>query len=334
MTRVVSTLWAPGVPAWQDVEVIDRRELSWLSFVANVASAARRCDALVLDGSSRFHDRYRDLVVAAWVARMRRPPAVIIAEAAWDLTSAELRRLPLVPDTVWGTLVKRAVRAIDGDHVTYCVLSAAERGLFSDAFGIDERHIAVTPHSHTLWGRADQATIDGGYIFSGGDSLRDYETLLSALDGCPRPVRLVTNRPVGPVPHNVDVGPVPREAFFALLKDAGPVVLPLRPGRRSAGLMTMLNAMAYGKLVIASDIPGIREYLEPGHTGLVVPAGNTTALREAIRWALDARNSDEAAAMGARAREYALARHPPEAYWASLRGVAERAVGDLSPARD
>lgn len=82
---------------------------------------------------------------------MRRPPAVIIAETAWDLTSAELRRLPLVPDTVWGTLVKRAVRAIDGDHVTYCVLSAAERGLFSDAFGIDERHIARdTPLPHAL----------------------------------------------------------------------------------------------------------------------------------------------------------------------------------------
>jgi glycosyltransferase involved in cell wall biosynthesis len=44
----------------------------------------------------------------------------------------------------------------------------------------------------------------------------------------------------------------------------------------------LLEAMSSGKPVIASDIPGVKNVLEDGHTGLLVPSGDSTELSRAI----------------------------------------------------
>ena len=50
------------------------------------------------------------------------------------------------------------------------------------------------------------------------------------------------------------------------------LVTPLKP----------LEAMAQGKLVIASDVGGHRELIRPGETGLLFEAGNAAALAAAV----------------------------------------------------
>jgi len=64
---------------------------------------------------------------------------------------------------------------------------------------------------------------------------------------------------------------------------------------------TCLEAMACGKPVVASDCGGIREMIEDGVNGLLVPPGDVVALSEAlIRLLTDRSLSLE---MGRRARE-------------------------------
>src|SRR3954451_19606712 len=113
-------MWAPGVPAWEDVTVLDRRTMSRPAFVARLVRAAPRYDVTVINGAARFHDLYQDLVAALLLARRRTPPPLVVAETAWDVGSAPLsdrlglRRFGL------GTVTRLAVRALDGPHVTYC----------------------------------------------------------------------------------------------------------------------------------------------------------------------------------------------------------------------
>jgi glycosyltransferase involved in cell wall biosynthesis len=63
----------------------------------------------------------------------------------------------------------------------------------------------------------------------------------------------------------------------------------------------VLEALACGKPVIATDVSDVSKYVRPGLTGWLVPPGDTAALREALRQACTA--SDETlCAMGSAGR--------------------------------
>lgn len=67
--------------------------------------------------------------------------------------------------------------------------------------------------------------------------------------------------------------------------------------------MTNLEAAACGTPTIASDSPGLRESVQDGRTGLLVPHGETDALRAAMkRLATQPALVDE---LGGAAHEYA-----------------------------
>jgi hypothetical protein len=324
MARILSTMWAPGVPAWSDVTVLDRREMSRAAHMARLLRAAPRFDATILNGAARYHDLYHDLIAAVVLGQRRRPPQIVMAETAWDLGSAPLSARFGSGGFGFERFVRLGVRSLDGEHVTYCVFSEEERDLFTRTFAIPRERVACLRFAHSLWSRVDGPIGDGGYVFAGGDSLRDFQTLAEAVDGLDIPVRIGTNNPLGQLPPNVTGGPVTPDEYNDLLADARVVVVPMRAAaRRGAGLITYLNAMALGKAVIVSDTPAAREYVEQEVTGLLVPAEDVAALRGAIQWAFDPANSAETGEMGRRARE--SVRHPFE-YWQSLRDVADRAA--------
>ncbi len=120
-------------------------------------------------------------------------------------------------------------------------------------------------------------------------------------------------------------GPVSPGRFFELLRNARVVVVALDArDDRTAGQQTYLNAMALGKPTIVSDSPGVREYVEDGRTGLVVPPANPDALSRALRWVLDPANESALERMGAEAEREALSRFSPARYAQRTLEVADR----------
>ncbi len=65
-----------------------------------------------------------------------------------------------------------------------------------------------------------------------------------------------------------------------LLRDADIAVLPTRYGEGTP--LSLIEAMACGLPVVATDVPGCRALVEDGVNGLLVPVGNSQALAEAV----------------------------------------------------
>jgi glycosyltransferase involved in cell wall biosynthesis len=79
------------------------------------------------------------------------------------------------------------------------------------------------------------------------------------------------------------------------------------PSYREGLPRSVIEAFACGLAVVATDISGCRELVEPGKTGLLVPARDSDALARAL--ALLIADPSLRAAMGERAQRVALERH-------------------------
>jgi hypothetical protein len=322
---VLSTLSADADQLWADyVQVVDslrgRSLLTWLRDFWRQSDGRR---ALVLRGTVAFADRYCDLVGAVLVKARRRRPLVIISDATIEPGSrAFARRIPRPAARLIPALSRLLIRAVDGSHVRWCVLSTDELRTFPEVWRVAPERVYFTPMSHTLWGGGENIVAsDEGFLFAGGDSLRDYELLAAAVLGSNFDVRIATSwKPVSPQ-DNLDVGRLSHDEFLARMRASHAVVVPIERRTRSAGQQTYLNAMALGKPVIVTDAPGVRDYIQHEVTGFIVPP-EVQALRQAIEHVMDPKNADEIAVIGRRARETVLARFNEFAYRRQLLSVA------------
>jgi glycosyltransferase involved in cell wall biosynthesis len=162
-------------------------------------------------------------------------------------------------------------------------------------------------------------------VFAGEVSARKgADILLSAWHEVVTAVPGARCRVIGPrshsLPlHNTDTrgltleGPMPHEAVLAALETCRVAVL---PSRAEAMPMFILEAMARGRPVIATNVGAIPDVVAPG-CGAVVPVGDAKALRRALEHYLT--DSEAAGADGARARERVLERHSVEILQSRLR---------------
>ncbi len=328
--RILTTLHWPRRAAWTSrVDLLDRTRLSPGAILARIGAAPGRYDAVVLDGATGGAVRLSDLGGAALLARRRSGPAVVVTDATWG-----------AGNTWWDRLASRAgLAAIDSPRVTYCVLSSDEARLFPTTWGVPPSRVVCTPFYYTATDE-DLAvpSSEGGHVFSGGDSVRNYGPLVEVARQIDAPVILATSAVSAEqrraLPPNVRAGWLRREEYVERMRTASVVVVALRQTRdRSAGQQSYLNAMAMGKLVVVPDVLGVREYVDDGRTGIVVPPGDAAALLRAVRWGLDPAHRAEARAIAERAREMASARFRPDCYVDHvLRAVSRAVLGASSQA--
>jgi hypothetical protein len=311
--EIFSTLHCPELPEWTErVDSLDIHGLSLLEVVRRIRAAADHYRVLVLDGTARAEQ-----VAAAYIARMRRPPRLLLTCAQWKRGSS-------LPDRL---LRDAGMRAMRGSHVTYCVVSNWELERFPQIWRVPPAQVRFTPSCFTISpDDLDLPVAEDWGIFSGGDSLRDYTPLLEAVGGIEVPVTIATHLlgAEADVPANVSVGGVSRERFAELNRRAAVVVVALADASdRTAGQQSYLNAMALGKSVIVTDAPGVREYVEDRKTGLIVPLGDAGAMSAALRWLLDPANKSEVDSIRHRAREMVRSRYTWRNYIASIMNVVE-----------
>lgn len=323
--RIFSTNPYTLSQAWLErVDAINPWTMPLPRVFAQIVRASPNYDAVVVNGEVGWRRAYVDLLGAAAISHRRNGPAVVITDCSWKLSGNALDR----------AVCRLGLKLVDSKRVRYTVKATEELELLPEIWGMDRARVVLTPYGHTLSEEELAATPshDGG-VFAGGNALRDYDTLLNAARELQAPVTIATSLEVGERPANVQVVAVhPHERFIDLMRDAQVVVVPFRAGiKRASGMDTYLSAMGLGNLVIVSECPGVRDYIEDGQTGLIVPPADPVALRAALDWALDPGNSAEVEAIRERAREVARERFTFARHAELLLDVVDEAVAQRRP---
>ena len=215
--------------------------------------------------------------------------------------------------------LKLLVRRLLLTQVDVFINYARDTRGFERVYGIPAEKFRYVPFKINNWQQVERQKItDEGYIFVGGQTRRDFDTLFEAVRDLPFPVRVVTpsdhvlvqngsRLPASEFPPNVTLvrDAVTPETFVPQIAGARISVLPILPENISpSGIGVSLQCMALGKCTIISTGPSANDVLEDGETALIVPAGDASALREAILsvWQNDELREQIAAAGKAYAR--------------------------------
>jgi glycosyltransferase involved in cell wall biosynthesis len=218
---------------------------------------------------------------------------------------APRRRLP-VP------VARRMFRAVD----RFLVIRSGDVRMLGRRFGVPAERTAFLP-----WPvRADQVpaeTGEDGYVYSAGWAHRDWPTLVEALDRAGLVATLAPGKELA-VPERsrgriTVVEMPPPELGRALAGRASVVAVVMEDTDLPAGPLVLLDAMAAGKAVVATEVNGTRDYVRDGVTALVVPPGDAAALGDAL-----ARLSADAglrSSLGRAARADVLERCSLQRFW-------------------
>jgi len=116
-------------------------------------------------------------------------------------------------------------------------------------------------------------------------------------------------------------GSVPREQVPKFLQKSTLVVVPsLREGMP----FVLLEAMACGKPVVGSNIPGIKDVITHLKNGLLVPPGDSEALASAIMFLLE--NEDIRKNLGRNARQLMVEKYNWDKYLKKLQYIYKEAI--------
>jgi glycosyltransferase involved in cell wall biosynthesis len=130
---------------------------------------------------------------------------------------------------------------------------------------------------------------DASGVLSSGRESCDWETMFAAARGRRWPLTVIC----GERDHERVTGlnedgraqvfcEISREEHDRLLREAAIYVLPLVRGDHSAGQVRLMSAVEEGAPVVASNVPALHGYIEPGSTAVTVEAQDPDALREAV----------------------------------------------------
>lgn len=234
--------------------------------------------------------------------------------------AARARRLPVVAmnfglNLIWrrASPARRALlRASLRSAARVICLGESQRVELVESAGLDpERvvtmHVPIDAEFFRPRGASDERTI----LAVGKDLARDYVTLAAAVGSLDAEATVVAhprNLEGLELPPNVTLrSGLPSTELRELYARAGCVVLPQHDdafayGSEGGGLTALLEAMAMGKAIVASDRAVLHDYVEDGVEALLVPPADDAGLRAALERVLGDRELAQSLGAAARAR--------------------------------
>jgi glycosyltransferase involved in cell wall biosynthesis len=263
-----------------------------------------------------------------------RTDVVFTPLAAFLPLAARARRLPVVVinyglNLIWrrASSARRAIlrRSLRAAARIVC-LGTSQRDELVDLASLDPGrvHCMVLPVDERFFEPRDAA--DGRVVLTvGKDLARDYRTFATAVGTLDVDAELAVhprNLEGLALPGNAHVrGIVPFGPLRDLYARAACVVVPQRRdtylyGSEGGGLTAVLEAMAMGKPIVASERAILRDYVDDGVEALLVPPEDPPALREAIDRVLS--DGELARRLGAAARARIELAHTSRGFAARL----------------
>ena len=284
-----------------------------LGLLAQMKQTAARIDQIVTADKPDLihaHSPVLNALPSLWVGRRRRVPVVYEMRASWEDAAVDHGT------TTEGSLRYRASRALESfalhraDQIT--TICEGLRGDIASR-GIAANRITVIPNADDVaafnfnaepdLALRRQLGLDGATVLGFAGSFYGYEGLNLLLDaarqmlprhpalrllllgGGPREEELKRQaQAIGIADRVVFVGRVPHQEvqrYYDLIDILAYPRLPIRLTELVTPLKP-LEAMAQGRMFVASDVGGHRELVRHGETGFLFKAGDAVALAGAI----------------------------------------------------
>ena len=296
--RILSTLPYTKIGFWNDC--VDTYSLGpgFIKYVIGLIKLVPSYDLVLLTGGERFDLIY--LAIAGLLPWIKTPH--VIADAHWQKADGLLYLLQRA--------ILRCGRRLAAQVQPH---SQEEVSLYHKVYGIPLNTLRPVPWSPTLTGHdVSPATPEesGDFILTGGKSFRDYDSLFKAIAGLD--VRVEVGLPAGPESQKIieKWKNLSNVVFYTGWKNAQFIrkmagcrffVMPIVSGlTRSTAEQTILNAMYFGKIVIATNSIGSRIYIKDGVNGFLVREDSVTDWKSTILKVLSLTDS-EIKSIGARA---------------------------------
>lgn len=123
---------------------------------------------------------------------------------------------------------------------------------------------------------------DSGYLISVGRSNRDYDFLINALEKTKYNLKIITDLNIKSNSPNIEIySNVYGEEYYAMLKNAFAVIIPLKNLEISSGQLVILAAMQLGIPIIITESNGIKDYVKNNYSAVVIK-NNKDELMQAI----------------------------------------------------
>lgn len=217
------------------------------------------------------------------------PPLALTAAAMKTLTR---RSGPLVAWTfnlggLYGGLKQRLASQVLRSVDAFVVHSRQEVHNYSAWLDLPEDRFHYVPLGRELqdpWLEEDR---EQPFVLAMGSANRDWPTLLKAVQGLGyRTVIVAPARTLEglALPPQVEVlSGLSREACRALCQRATLNVVPIANLQTASGQVALIEAMMFGRAVVATRCPGTEDIVRDGENGLLVPAGDAPALAERLQ---------------------------------------------------
>ncbi|MCP4567734.1 MAG: glycosyltransferase [FCB group bacterium] len=182
---------------------------------------------------------------------------------------------------------KTQLKLAAGDKTRFVCWSRRETTNYSRCFGLPEKSFVYLPYYNTLE-TEEKYAVEGDFIFSGGNSDRDYKTLIRAVEDIDVKVVIATQTTDWITPRiasitNVEIRPMPYEEYTKCMKECLVNVIVLQKDLlRSAGQQTFINSMYLGKPTVICDNGECLDYIEDGENAFFVPSGDFGLLAKCL----------------------------------------------------
>lgn len=261
------------------------RTLAAITSTLQASWAARGDRTLVM--LTAGHEVYVAALAAILLRLLGTPPRLLVVDF-------------LLPRSRRFSYLQSLLRRIDG----WVCIRRGDIETLTDLFGIERERCSWHPFplsaSPERFAEASKAARGAGrtidslgelprhYVYSGGIAHRDWGVTLDAVTRIGAPAILAVD-PAHPevlrrtLPPRVRVvGVVTPDVGRIIAAGADVVIVALKDTTLPAGPLVLADALALGCAVVATDANGTRDYVIPGRTAVLTPAGDATALAEAV----------------------------------------------------